>query len=167
MDELKVALGCRFALDVLTIAQQDCPLAEPYPLPHTRLVAVSTGGRAHLLSRLSGGLSFYESSREPERSRPPRRLDVSACGPLGVLLMRGVVTLGPCAPGGRQPRVALLNARGASPPSFFLLSVAQPARRRGFCTILFRQKEMTCFVECSAFLRGAKRALPVSQNTKV
>ena len=33
VDELMVALGCRFAVDVFTIAQQDRPLADPDPLP--------------------------------------------------------------------------------------------------------------------------------------
>ena len=33
VDELMVALGCRFALDVFTIAQQGRPFAEPAPLP--------------------------------------------------------------------------------------------------------------------------------------
>ena len=55
LDELKVALGCRFALDVLTIIQQDYATADQEPLrPWARgLVltsqppAFSSGGRAH------------------------------------------------------------------------------------------------------------------------
>ena len=31
--ELYIALGCRFALDIFTIAQQDRPEPEPEPLP--------------------------------------------------------------------------------------------------------------------------------------
>ena len=34
VDELMVALGCRFALDVFTSALQDRPLADPDPPPH-------------------------------------------------------------------------------------------------------------------------------------
>ena len=34
VDELMVARGCRFALDVFTIAQQDRPLPDPVPLAH-------------------------------------------------------------------------------------------------------------------------------------
>ena len=34
VDELMVALGCRFALDVFTIAQQDYPLADHNSLNH-------------------------------------------------------------------------------------------------------------------------------------
>ena len=49
-------------------------------------------GRLHHRSRPFGGLSFYESSDEPERSRPPRRLDVSACSPPRAFLVRGVVS---------------------------------------------------------------------------
>ena len=32
-DELYIALGCRFAWDIFTIAQQDRPSPEPGPLP--------------------------------------------------------------------------------------------------------------------------------------
>ena len=32
VDELKVALGCRFALDVFTIAQQDYPVPDQEPV---------------------------------------------------------------------------------------------------------------------------------------
>ena len=34
VDELMIALGCRFALDIFTIAQQDPPPPVPGPLPH-------------------------------------------------------------------------------------------------------------------------------------
>ena len=34
VDELMVALGCRFALDIFTTAQQDRPLLDPSPLAH-------------------------------------------------------------------------------------------------------------------------------------
>ena len=33
VDELKIALGCRFALDIFTIFQQDRPSPDPVPLP--------------------------------------------------------------------------------------------------------------------------------------
>ena len=33
VDELKIALCCRFALDIFTIAQQDRPSPDPFPLP--------------------------------------------------------------------------------------------------------------------------------------
>ena len=33
VDELKTALGCRFAMDIFTIAQQDRPSPDPVPLP--------------------------------------------------------------------------------------------------------------------------------------
>ena len=33
VDELYISLGCRFALDMFTIAQQDRPSPEPDPLP--------------------------------------------------------------------------------------------------------------------------------------
>ena len=33
VDELKMALGCRFALDIFTVAQQDRPSPDPVPLP--------------------------------------------------------------------------------------------------------------------------------------
>ena len=71
-----VALGCRFALDVFTIAQQDRPLVEADPLLHT---PGSACNRQHwwtcaIVVQAFLRLSFYESSREPERSPPPRRL---------------------------------------------------------------------------------------------
>ena len=34
VEELMVALGCRFAFDIFTIAQQDRLLPDPAPLPH-------------------------------------------------------------------------------------------------------------------------------------
>ena len=34
VDELMIALGCRFALNIFTIAQQDRPPPVPVPLPH-------------------------------------------------------------------------------------------------------------------------------------
>ena len=33
VDELNLALGCRFALDILTVAQQDRPSPDHVPLP--------------------------------------------------------------------------------------------------------------------------------------
>ena len=57
-----VALSCRFALDIFTVAQQDQPHPEPNPLAHdpgcdlwfwgaasVGLLADSTGGRVGLL----------------------------------------------------------------------------------------------------------------------
>ena len=61
VDELMVALGCRFALDIFSIAQQDQLHPEPDPLAHdpgyafwfsaatlVGLTAFSTGGRASM-----------------------------------------------------------------------------------------------------------------------
>ena len=44
VDEFMVALGCRFALDIFTIAQQDRPPSVTFPLPHDPGFAHSWSG---------------------------------------------------------------------------------------------------------------------------